>query len=234
MTRPRLLPATICVTGLLLASKCAGLLFSTVPDRWTFREAVLPAAEAASAAETPHGAASPAPHPAAPSAQPAASAKPSDPTPPGVSDEERRLLQDLRTRRQEWEARDRLLAQREGVLSAAEQRIVVRANELSALQTKLEQLEKSRVTRDDANWAGLVKIYESMKPREAASIFNDMEMPVLLQLTDRMREAKTAPILAAMQPDRARLVTAQLAAKRSRTTTLDHTDSTSAEGSPHQ
>ncbi len=244
--RPRLLPATIGVVGLLLVSKTVGLLFSALPERWALHEAVLPTAEAASATEASHPAAAPgamAPPGPAPSAGPkhvASTAtapppvpKPSDPPAPVVGEEERRLLQDLRTRRQEWDARDRTLTQREGVLSAAEQRVVTRANELAALQAKLEQLEKMRADRDDTNWAGLVKIYETMKPRDAAAIFNDMDLPVLLQLTDRMKEAKAASVFAAMQPDRARLVTAQLAAKRSRTTALDHSDSPNAEGSPH-
>ncbi len=232
--RPRLLPATIAVTGLLLASKVAGLLFSSMPDRWALQGAMLPAAEAASATEASHATTAPEPaHPAAAAAPPAAAPKPSNPTPPVVSEEERRLLQDLRTRRQELEARERTLTQREGVLNAAEQRVVSRANDLAALQAKLEQLDKMRAERDDANWAGLVRTYEAMKPRDAAAIFNDMDMPVLLQITDRMKETKAALVLAAMQPDRARLVTAQLAAKRSRTTSLDHPDQPSAEGLPH-
>ncbi len=165
--------------------------------------------------------------PAAPSSRPpsphAASAdlpvEPSAPPPPVISDEERQLLQDLRARRQELEARERTLTQREGVLSAAEQRLVARAGELAALQARLEQLEKARGQRDDANWAGLVKVYETMKPRDAAAIFNDMDMTVLLHVVDRMKEAKAAPVLAAMQPDRARLSTTQLAAQRTRSTT---------------
>ena len=65
-----------------------------------------------------------------------------------------------------------------------------------------------------------MKVYETMKPRDAASIFNDMDMPVLLQVVDRMKDTKVSPVLAAMQPDRARLVTTQLAAKRTRTITI--------------
>ena len=144
------------------------------------------------------------------------------------------MLQDLRARRKEWDAKDRALTERENVLTAAEQRLVVRASELASLQARLEQLEKSRAERDDANWAGLVKVYETMKPRDAASIFNDMDMPVLLQIVDRMKEPKAAAIFGAMQPDRARLVTAQLAAKRSRTTTLaDPPPATPAESASH-
>ena len=60
----------------------------------------------------------------------------------------------------------------------------------------------------------MVKLYEMMKPRDAATIFNDLEMPVLLQVVDRMKEAKAAPVLAAMQPDKARDLTAKLAEMR--------------------
>ena len=53
-----------------------------------------------------------------------------------------------------------------------------------------------------------------MKPRDAANIFNDLQMPVLLQVLDRMKDAKTAVVMAAMNPDRARDVTAELAQMR--------------------
>jgi flagellar motility protein MotE (MotC chaperone) len=61
-----------------------------------------------------------------------------------------------------------------------------------------------------------VKLYEGMRPRDAAAIFDDLDMPVLVQLIDRMREAKAAPVLGAMRPERARLLTAELARHRAR------------------
>ena len=106
------------------------------------------------------------------------------------------------------------------MLDAAEHRLTARIAELSALQARLEGLEKARQAHNDENWAGLVKVYETMKPREAATIFNDMDTPVLLQVLDRMKDAKAAAVLGAMQPDRARSITAQLAAFRTRSTTV--------------
>jgi flagellar motility protein MotE (MotC chaperone) len=53
-----------------------------------------------------------------------------------------------------------------------------------------------------------------MKPKDAAAIFNDLQMPVLLQVLDRMKDAKAAAVMAAMNPDRARDVTAELAQMR--------------------
>ena len=92
------------------------------------------------------------------------------------------MLLELRQRRQELDAREAALAARESVLAAAEQKLSARVAELQALQKKLEALEAARKEREDVSWQGLVKLYEAMKPRDAATIFNDLEMPVLLQV----------------------------------------------------
>ena len=154
----------------------------------------------------------------APAAAPAApvSSVPPVPTDPPISESERALLLDLRVRRGQIEAREQALATRDSVAAAAEKRIGERVGQLQALQAKLEAMEAARRERDDANWRGLVKTYEVMRPRDAAAILNELEMPVLLQVLDRMKEAKAAALLAAMLPDRARTATVQLAAMRSR------------------
>jgi flagellar motility protein MotE (MotC chaperone) len=90
---------------------------------------------------------------------------------------------------------------------------------LAALQARLEGLEAGRQRHDSENWSGLVKVYEAMKPRDAAAIFDVLDMQVLLQVLDRMQERRAAPVLAAMQPDRARLATQLLAEMRTRAVT---------------
>lgn len=136
-----------------------------------------------------------------------------------VSDSERALLLDLRQRREELEARGAAAAAREAILNAAERRLASRVDQLQALQTRLEALETARREHDEANWRGLVKMYEGMKPAQAASIFNDLDMSVLLPIADRMKEAKAAAILAVMTPDKARQVTSGLAELRAKSNT---------------
>jgi flagellar motility protein MotE (MotC chaperone) len=136
-----------------------------------------------------------------------------------VSDAERGVLLDLRRRREALEARARDLDQRSAVLAAAETKLASRVAELGALQGKLEALEAERKAHDDANWTGLVHVYETMKPRDAAQIFDALDMQVLLAVLDRMQPRKAAPVLAAMQPDRARLATQMLAELRTRAVT---------------
>jgi flagellar motility protein MotE (MotC chaperone) len=136
--------------------------------------------------------------------------------PPPVSDSERALLQDLRARRAELEARAATQATREAALAATETRINGRIAELGKLQAQLEAMDTARKERENAGLQSLVKMYETMRPRDAATIFNDLDQPVLLMVLDRMKEAKAAPILAAMQPERARQATTQLVELRSR------------------
>jgi flagellar motility protein MotE (MotC chaperone) len=154
----------------------------------------------------------------APSKAPALEAAKAPDTPP-VSEAERSVLLDLRERREALDARAKELDQRSAELAAADRRLNDRVQQLSALQSRLESLEAEREKHKAENWAGLVKVYEAMKPREAAAIFDSLDMQVLLQVLDRMQERRVAPVLAAMQPDRARLATQLLAEMRTRATT---------------
>ncbi len=131
-----------------------------------------------------------------------------------ISAAEREALQELRARRDQLDARERQLAIKENVLAAAETRVVARVSELSDLQARLQALEDSRKKREQADWQGLVRTYEAMRPRDAAAIMNGMETPVMLEVLDRMNDRKAALILAALPPDRARAATTALAEMR--------------------
>jgi flagellar motility protein MotE (MotC chaperone) len=219
---PRLLPATIVALGALLVVKC-GVLMQVAMTHGQKPDSVMVAG--AYAASTDQVKESTKPEPAKPEpvkAGPAASSGavspsaqiPAPDTPPPVSDSERALLQDLRQRRQELDTRAVSLAARESVLVATEQKLSARVVELQGLQRKLEGLDAAQKQKEEAGWQGLVKLYESMKPKDAATIFNDLPMSVLLQLMDRMKDAKAAMVMAAMTPDKARDVTADLARMR--------------------
>ena len=204
----RLLPITIFALASLLAVKSTELVRAALATTETAAP-VVALAQASAPTATP-----PPPPLAAP--QPSPGKPPDDAGGPPVADAERAVLLELRQRREELDQRESALAARESLLTAAEQKLSARVTELQALQQKLEALDATRKQHEDAGWQGLVKTYEAMKPRDAATIFNDLEMPVLLQVVDRMKEAKAAAILAAMQPDKARDLTTQLAQMRTK------------------
>jgi flagellar motility protein MotE (MotC chaperone) len=215
---PRLLPSTIAALAVLLALK-SGVLLQAAVHGTRSDTAVMTVANAASterAAEhsppraAEHGKASPATTPAA-EPKPAAAAPEG---PPPVSETERALLQDLRQRRSELDSRAEAVAARESLLAAAELKLGARVGELQSLQKRLEGLDAAQKQKQEAGWQGLVKMYEAMKPRDAATIFNDLQMPILVQVLDRMKDAKAAAVMAVMTPDKARDVTAELAQLR--------------------
>lgn len=198
---PRLLPSTIVALAALIGMKTVLLVRAAAPI-WGLGAAVAMAAETGSPKTAP-----------VPPATPARSASPSG-SPAAISPSERALLLDLRKRRKALDARAAALNARASVLAAAEQKLDQRVAELKTLQKRLETIEAARKQRESRAWDGLVNLYQSMKPRDAATIFNDLDMPVLLAVVDRMNARKAAAILADMQPDRAREVTAKLAALR--------------------
>ncbi|PPQ26797.1 MotE family protein [Rhodopila globiformis] len=209
---PRLLPMTITTLAALLLVKSGDILEAALtadhrPDRAMMAIASAVGAETDSA----KGAARPTAGPAADQTPSPQAAAPADPP---ISESEKAILLDLRQRRKELDARAEALAERESVLAAAEAKVAARVAELQALQKQLEGLDAAQKQKEDAGWQGLVKLYEAMKPRDAAVIFNDLSMPVLLQVVDRMKDAKAAAIMAAMAPERAREVTAELAQMR--------------------
>jgi flagellar motility protein MotE (MotC chaperone) len=124
------------------------------------------------------------------------------------------LLKHYADRRAELEKSAKDVAMREALLSAAEKRIEQKLKEMEKVRTEIQNLLKMGDERQSQQLDSLVKIYETMKPKEAARIFEELEMPVLLDVIQKMKETKTAPILAAMDPMKAKQVTAALVERR--------------------
>jgi flagellar motility protein MotE (MotC chaperone) len=126
------------------------------------------------------------------------------------SDSEIKILQQLANRRKVIEARLEELTLREGLLGAAEKRIDKKIQEMKSLELAIQKLIKSHDQQEDLKIQSLVKIYESMKPKDAARIFGELDINTLLKVAERMKERKLAPIMAKMNPDRAKEMTVAL------------------------
>ncbi|MBW6397291.1 hypothetical protein KPL78_05485 [Roseomonas sp. HJA6] len=210
LPRPRLVPAAILAMGGLFLVKAETLLVALRAPSL----AVVAPAQASDPAPAPAPASRPA---AAPAATPVAPPAPPDP----AAQAERALLEQLRARRADIEAREQAVAAQQVMIQAAEQRLARRVEELTALQQRLESLDRARTDREEAGWRGLVRTYEAMRPRDAAAIFDDLELPVLVEILDRMNERKAAPVIGAMRPEKARTVTAELARHRAQRNAAD-------------
>jgi flagellar motility protein MotE (MotC chaperone) len=63
----------------------------------------------------------------------------------------------------------------------------------------------------DERMAALVKTYESMKPKDAARIFNGMDDALLTDIARSMKSATLAAVLSSMEAKRAETLTRMLA-----------------------
>ncbi len=131
-----------------------------------------------------------------------------------LSPAEIEVLQQLAERRNQLDTRERDIADRSVLLEAAEARIDQKVTELKELRATLEELVSAFEAQEDSKIRSLVKIYETMKPRDAARIFEELEMDTLLMVADRMKERSLAPIMANLNPAKAKEVTVELARLR--------------------
>jgi flagellar motility protein MotE (MotC chaperone) len=124
------------------------------------------------------------------------------------------VLRQLAKRRDELDARAKALDDREALLKATEQKIAVQVQQMKQMKGEYEQAKNARDDAAEANMRRLVTVYESMKPEEAARIFETMEGAVLLDVVTRMGERRLAPILAQMSPAKAQALTIAMANRR--------------------
>jgi flagellar motility protein MotE (MotC chaperone) len=128
-----------------------------------------------------------------------------------VSASERAILERLQARRQELEARAREIDIRESLLKAAEKRIESRVEEMKAVESRVSTSSEQKAEADNARFKSIVTMYEGMKPKDAARVFDRLEMPVLIEIASQIAPRKMSDILGLMQSDSAERLTVELA-----------------------
>ena len=130
-------------------------------------------------------------------------------------------LKKLASRRQELDERERLLDVHAELNSRTEERLDQQISRLAILKERIESLVTELDDDEEQKLARLVKIYETMKPKAAAEIFNRLEISILLHVIERMKEAKSAVVLGKMDPIVAKRVTTELAKQKERPSLSD-------------
>ena len=157
------------------------------------------------------------PKPAAPATEPA---KPDglvvfpDQT-PRVSESERAILERLQARRQELEQRAREIEIRESLLKSAEKRIEGKVEEMKATEARMGTAAGQRSEQEAVRFKGIITMYEGMKPKDAAKVFDRLEMGVLIEIASQIAPRKMSDIMGLMQPEAAERLTVELARRAS-------------------
>lgn len=129
----------------------------------------------------------------------------------GISAAEFRLLQTLQERRQTLDTRERDIVTRENLLANTDAKIQERMNALKAVEGNLQKLLGQVDDLESQRITSLVRVYEKMKPKDAAAVWEGLDTEVLLKIAQKMKEQPLSLILAKMSPERAREVTRRLA-----------------------
>lgn len=204
----RLLPVVMLAIGVLITLKLASHLISEEPG---LGAAVAQEAENSAAPETAEPALEETIDPEA-TGQMAEEPEEEETAPRReFSAAEREVLESLLARRLKLDELERALQLREKLLEAAEKRVGERIAELKSIEQRIEDAFGKRDEERKKQLKSLVTMYQSMKPKEAARIFDRLDLTVLIGVVQQMSARKMAPILARMDSAIAERLTVELA-----------------------
>jgi len=207
LNRVRLLPLLTMCAVMLLGFKVGDVWYGISDMRAGVNTAMAEAAPPATTAAEPKPAAKKTATPQKKEPQPSSDVS-------SMSESEVALLQRLAERREELDRRAKQLETRENLLTAAEKRVDERIVKLTAIENTVAKLIDTFDKQEEGRIKKLVQVYETMKPKDAAAIFNQLDMDVLQQVAKRMNEAKFAVILGNMTPDAAKKLTVEMAKQK--------------------
>jgi flagellar motility protein MotE (MotC chaperone) len=128
-----------------------------------------------------------------------------------VSPSERAILERLQSRRQELEARAREIDIRESLIKAAEKRVESKVEEMKAVESRVSTATTQKNEADTARFKGIITMYEGMKPKDAAKVFDRLDMAVLFEIASQIAPRKMSDILGLMSPEAAERLTVEMA-----------------------
>ncbi len=133
----------------------------------------------------------------------------------GYSQAELSILQDLANRREEIDIREERLSKKVVQLKAAEKQLEQKIIKLKEYEERIKKLLGQYEEKQAKKMASLVKLYSTMKPKDAARIFNDLDLDLLIDMFENMKSTTAAAVLSKMNSDKAQILTAELANRKS-------------------
>lgn len=141
--------------------------------------------------------------------EPPPQAQPVMPEP--VSATERALLEKLGARRDALKLKSDELELRERMLGEAERKLETGLGDLKQGEDKADGGGRGKADAEKVGLKNIVTMYETMKPKDAARVFDRLGHDVLVPIVLAMNPRKMAEVLAVMQPETAEKLTIALA-----------------------
>ena len=124
------------------------------------------------------------------------------------------LLQSLQERQAHLDARVQQLDKREEELRFVQQQVEEKLAMLTTLRKAVGALLEEKEAFEEKRFEHLVKVYEGMKPEEAASLIERLNEDTAVKLFYRMKEKKVGQILGLVKPEMAAKLSERLAVQR--------------------
>lgn len=129
----------------------------------------------------------------------------------GLSPAELQVLQSLSARRGQLDKREQDMDVQLALLAAAEAKLDAKMKALTGLKGDIQGLLNQAKAGEDAEVLRMVKVYEGMKPKDAAARMTVLDDSVRLPIAAKMKERALSAMLAAMAPADAKKLTESLA-----------------------
>lgn len=123
------------------------------------------------------------------------------------------VLEAFQTRENRLDQREAALEDRMVALRVADQQVSAKLEELQQAETALRQTIVLAETASESDIDRLTKVYESMKPKQAAALFQEMDPNFAAGFLGRMRPEAAAAVMAGLSPDAAHMFSVVLAGR---------------------
>ncbi len=121
------------------------------------------------------------------------------------------ILQDLAARRELLDAKEKELEKRSFQINVAAEEIDRKILQMKEYEKRLSELVNKYNAQEKEKVSTLIKVYSAMKPKDAAQIFDTLNLDILVLLFSSMKPSTSSAILAQMEPKIAKEVTVRLA-----------------------
>ncbi|MBC2860316.1 hypothetical protein [Stappia sp. 28M-7] len=132
----------------------------------------------------------------------------------GGSIAERKVLESLSERRRELDNREKQFELRQQLMKDTEERLKQKADEIAAIEERIRTLNQEQEKKREDELKDLVLMYESMKAKDAARIFDRLDLDILVRVAKQMKPRKMADIMGRMTPEASERLTVALVTGR--------------------
>ncbi len=113
------------------------------------------------------------------------------------------VMAELEKREAAVKKKEEELRRKEKYLNQVQKETEQKLNKLIAIQEEIKAYRQEKASAQSGKLRALVKIYESMKPKGAAKLLENLDEDLVVKIVSNMKTATAASILANMSPEKA-------------------------------